>query len=117
MAHGDHGSSGCCNGPTTSIDKVLEGEGDLEASARNHTVIALTAGATVTLPDDLESGDEITIVAPNGAVNLAVPEGSGITLPTGLTSVAGGTALGLVFVAAECGCGGRFFPICCDLPL
>ena len=104
----------CCNGPTTSIDKVLEAEGDLEASARNRTVIALTAGATVTLPDDMDSGETITIVAPNGTVNLAVAQG--FTLPAGLTTVSADHALELVFVANqdECAVGGKFIPVCCD---
>lgn len=94
----------CCNGPTTSIECVLEGEGDLEASARNETVVALTAGAKVILPDDMESGAVITVAAPNGAVNLVAPEGVN-ALPVALATVAGGTFTSLMFIESECGCG------------
>lgn len=110
-ANADHGCNGC-KGAATSIDTVFEGEDDLEASARNKTVVALTAGATVFLPDDMESGAVITIAAPNGAVNLRTPENVN-PLPAALATVAGGTFTKLMFIESECGCG-TF--ISCDCP-
>ena len=109
----DHGCNGC-SGAETSNDAVFDSDAEsIETSGRNHVVIARTAGATVTLPesDDFKNGESITILAPNGAVNLVVDDADEQTLPPANSTVAGGTGLTLYLVKAEdCGSNDLWIP-------